>query len=413
LPTTGNPKKFDALSEEKGHTSNCHIAVATMSAAKYIAAGCTPDLVRSKARDPVFVDLFCGTGSMATQAARMGFSTVLSLDKDPDSTAQFCCDVLDLDDEHPFCEKLDSFIADGRVIIMHASPPCEAFSQMNTLPIAEIDIKASLELVETAAEMMKRYSRVWSLENPETGRLWGHPYPEENFAHYRTVDYCAYGGTMKKSTRFVFSSAELRDMVQPRTCPTDKSKCPACFYDPGTNRWHHTNMVNLPYDERISIPAQLCVSVLAAMRSVAVDVATQIADEMESMATPESLKRSRPQYDNEDEERDSDAEDDSDEEEEWAEVECILGKRGTGRGTFYLVKLKEDPDAEPKWYPCNEVAPSARKDYRAMRRKERYASRSTRSTSTPSTQAISEHFDFYLVKVPANEEPGAGWVKIM
>lgn len=383
-----------------------------MSASKYLAAGCTPDLVRNKANDPVFVDLFSGTGSMAVQAARMGFKSVITLDKNPDSDADFCCDILEMEDDHPFYVKMDSFIEEGRMILMHSSPPCDAFSRMNTLPIAEADIENALKMVETADAIMKRYARVYSLENPDTGSLWGYPYAKDNFKDYHVVDYCAYGGIMRKSTRFVFSSSELRDMIDPKRCPEDKRNCPACFLDPNTNRMRHTLMVDVGYEERISIPPQLCSVLVGAMRRLSATVAERIADEMEAMATPESLKRSRPQYDNEDDrsEADADADDDSEGEEEWAEVESILDKRGTGRGTFYLVKLKENPDAEPKWYPCNEVAPSARKEYRAMRRKERYANI---VRGTPSSQALSEHFAFYLVKVPSNEQPGAGWVKIM
>lgn len=264
-----------------------------MSAKQYIAAGCSSDMLRRHAFHPVFVDLFCGEGSMSNQAARMGFKTVLTLDWDESCSPDFCCNILKVHDEHVFIKRMEALIAEGYIIVMHASPPCDQFSKMNTT--GQKDIKKAMRIVEKSVEIMKRFSQIYTLENPMTGTLWDQPFSKSNFKIFHDVDYCAYGAIIRKTTRIVFSKKGFKRSVLPLRCPS-QDQCLSCFRDPRTGRRRHTSMTELGYNERICIPPQLCVVLLSASLERAKRIANDIADKMDAMPL---CKRPRPVYKNE------------------------------------------------------------------------------------------------------------------
>lgn len=78
----------------------------------------------------VFVELFKGTGSMFHIADMMShFSHIYTLDVNPECHADFTCDIREPIEVETTLQKL---LSNGFIIIMHASPPCNAFSRMNT-----------------------------------------------------------------------------------------------------------------------------------------------------------------------------------------------------------------------------------------------------------------------------------------
>lgn len=331
----------------------------------YLAAKCTSAAIRSFSNDPVFVDMCCGTGSMSKQALRMGFKTVITVDMNDSFSPDFCCDILDVHDGHPFFTKLDEFVKEGRVIVMHCSPPCDQFSRMNTT--GDRDLIGAMKVVEKAVDIMCKYSQVWTLENPQTGLMWSQPYAKATFEHYHDFDYCAYGSITKKCTRFAFSSKEFKDLVVPRKC-SSRETCPSCYLDPVTNRMRHTCMTVMTYEDRIAIPSQLCVVMMSAFRKMTPIVAEKFANTLmqHEMRTKTAETKKRPMY------KEVDTESESDTESEWDEVETLLDRRGKGRGVEYLVKWKGCGDEENRWVAAKFITVAAKQDYKAACKHRRF-----------------------------------------
>ena len=223
-----------------------------------------------------FVELFCGTAAMTQHTVHFNIEKVLTVDKDEGCEPTFACDVgLIGSPDCKFTTYVDDLIKQGYVILMHASPPCNAFSRMNTTGAR--DITGSMVLVEKAVSIMKQYSAVWCLENPATGLLWDQSYSQEHLNIYADVDYCAYGGIIKKSTRFAFSSAALKNKFNPKVCP-GRSTCTACIQNPVTRRFGHANWDNIGYSDRITIPPQLCMSILNILVAHALECIPPLVD---------------------------------------------------------------------------------------------------------------------------------------
>jgi hypothetical protein len=302
----------------------------------YSSMGVEADDVRSFARDPVFVELCSGTKSMSVQALRMGFKTVVTLDRENDYSPDYCCDIMDVDGDHPFLKKMNDFVKEGRVIVMHASPPCNEFSRMNTTGVR--DIARAIAIVKKCVTIMKSFTNVWTLENPRTGCLWEQPFAQNTFNHFHDFDYCRYGGIMRKATRIVFSSQTFKDSIVPLIC-TSRNSCMSCYVDPQTNRLRHTNMTELPYEERIAIPSQLCVVLLSSFRARAMEEATTLADALVAFAHEPDADTS------------------------WYELDKILDSRGTGRCVEYFISWKGYGEEENMWVASKHICKVAKKQY--------------------------------------------------
>lgn len=253
------------------------MAVSTL-AAIYKKAGCNPKTLSAKKL--VFVDLFSGTGSMASQARIHGITNVITVDIKHENNPTFACDIMDINDDHEFCVMMDDYIKNGMIIIMHASPPCNEFSRMNTTGIRDLD--SALALVKKAVALMNKYSHIWCLENPATGLLWTLPYANDHLSFRTNVDYCAYGGIMKKATTFAFSSQLLLDGFQGKTCPGNK-ECDACFVDRETGNLAHADWEKIDYAQRISIPPLLCRAIVGRMVSFSCDIAPEVVAELQNL----------------------------------------------------------------------------------------------------------------------------------
>jgi hypothetical protein len=213
-----------------------------------------------------FVELFKGTGSMSSYTTIFkDIKEVVTLDKEAAFEPTFVMDILDANPGSPFIDKMNDLVRQGYFIIMHASPPCNTFSKMNTNGQKDDEtIAAAVKLVEKAVSIMRQYSVLWCLENPATGSLWIQDFSIANFALTHDVDYCVYGGELKKSTRFVFSNTVVHELFTPRTCPGTAS-CAGGMINPETNRFVHLSWDKVSYQNRIALPKQLCINLLQAL----------------------------------------------------------------------------------------------------------------------------------------------------
>lgn len=274
-----------------------------MTAQLYFQARVSGAQVRANARCPIFVELFCGTGSMSNEACDQRFFDEITLDIDDKfMEPTFKCDILEVDDNHPLVSKIKSYISRGHLIVMHASPPCTEFSPSKTVGYRDID--GAMELVFHAYDLMKKYSTVFTIENPNTNCaycLWKQQDAIDTFKHMKFVNYCQYGSLMKKDTGFALSSSSFADKFKPLRCPGD-DECQACVYNHTTKRYNHRNIEgddntrSVPISERIAIPKQLCRKIIHAGKQEAYELAMKIADELDVMnaqRTPSPHKRSR------------------------------------------------------------------------------------------------------------------------
>lgn len=216
----------------------------------------------------VFVDLFKGTGSMARHAHIIGyFKKIITLDVDESCEPDIVADIRNASELE---KTLSEYQSKGYVIIMHASPPCQQFSRMNTIKSkkGDTDVSESIELVKASINIMSKYSDIWILENPATGSLWETDYAKETFKYVHRFDYCAYGGIIQKPTAFAFSREDIYKAIQAKQCP-GRSICDSCFRDPDSGYIGHVNWDNVKYNDRISIPPQLCIRLLTHLISFA------------------------------------------------------------------------------------------------------------------------------------------------
>ena len=229
-------------------------------AQKYTQHGCK----NVSALKLVFVELFKGTGSMSKIASIMGNfkeGNIITVDIDDTCDATYTCDIRNCKD----LEKcLDSFMKQGYIIIMHASPPCQHFSKAKTIGTRNID--EAMSLVEAAVNLMEKYSVLWVIENPSSGKhsLWMQPYSLETFKYKHDFDYCAYGSLCQKRTCFAASLQELQ--FNARKCPgkLDRS-CLSTYLRPHSGCYGHIEWDKYKKDIRMSIPEQLCLSVLSVL----------------------------------------------------------------------------------------------------------------------------------------------------
>lgn len=203
----------------------------------------------------VLFDWFAGTGSVS--AAAHGYDRVYSLDWDPDTEPDFVVDILDETEMQPVLTLMRRLRKKGDRIAFHGSPPCEVFSCLATAACVRTaaEIERAVDVVEAFLDVADKYAHAWCLENPATGSLWEQERVKERLTHRVTLDYCAYGGLMRKRTGIAFGSPELLQLFgPPRLCAPD---CPARIKDVLTGTRRHANISNMRYQDRIRIPQQL------------------------------------------------------------------------------------------------------------------------------------------------------------
>lgn len=271
----------------------------------------------AKVRKHVFVEVCCGTKSMAkvAKAYDEGNMVVYTVDVDHDCIPgnakarlnHFVADLLGgvaktlpagVKRHHlggvsiaDLKRVLDAHVEAGDVIYIHGSPPCDQVSKMNTVGPKNTQeypakLSKSLRIFHAFISLAKRYADAWTLENPATGKLWQPEWLRSKLApadkwladvpsirHRCDVDYCQYGFAMQKTTGFAFSSKAMRDSfaASAKRCP-GPAKCDMCIVGDNGIRKHAVSMKHLrgDYDcstkhARYPIPPALVVRVIREM----------------------------------------------------------------------------------------------------------------------------------------------------
>lgn len=229
-----------------------------------------------EARRYVFVDLCCGSGSVSRGAEWAGFTLTYSIDTDPSQEkVTHRISVLDKPAMQRLGEDLEALRAQGYLIAMHGSPPCQQFSRAGTSSrfyrsdaLNAANLRIALEIVIAVLDFMDKHADVWSLENPGTGSLWTDHIHKilHNLGKRVKLDVCQYGSLMKKNMIIAFSCSEVRDLFgEQRRCPGNS--CPSKHPNPERDFKSncHVQLDQLPLSERIAFPKQLSVHLTATM----------------------------------------------------------------------------------------------------------------------------------------------------
>jgi len=99
------------------------------------------------------LDLFCGAGGAAMGYSRVGFDEIVGVDNRPQRNYPF---TFVLGDALEYLRKYG-----GEFDFIHASPPCQAFSALKTMPNA----REHPNLVEPTRELLIEIGKPWVIEN--------------------------------------------------------------------------------------------------------------------------------------------------------------------------------------------------------------------------------------------------------
>ena len=173
------------------------------------------------------LELFSGTGSVGKVCHKLGWATI-SLDLD--ERADIVCDILDWD--YKVYPK-DYFS------LVWASPPCDEYSCMNYCrPEKKPDLESADKLVLKALEIIDYFKpEVWFIENPQTGLLKSRPFMKG--LPFYDVDYCMYGGHIRKRTRIWTNKKVWNNKLCDKSCGLIKDNKHPKFSEmniPGINR---------------------------------------------------------------------------------------------------------------------------------------------------------------------------------
>lgn len=176
--------------------------------------------------------------------------------------------------------------AQGYYIIMHASPPCEAYSVLQrtsslTPEQRAVNLAYSNIVSGIALHFMRQYADAWTLENPSDSALWVQPALFSITLLTVIVHYCRFGGSMRKSIRIAFSSKALLD----RFGPAQLCIGPICnsisLQPPDRITRGHVDIKTLPHAERSRIPSQLATK----LNSIQLDQFLSVESEQEAMGS--------------------------------------------------------------------------------------------------------------------------------
>ena len=89
----------------------------------------------------------------------------------------------------------------GHFDYIHASPPCTAYSLASHIFYKDRDFTLADSIVMKTLEIIEYFQpSIWTIENPQTGYLKTRGFMQS--LDYTDTDYCKYGSSMKKKTRF-------------------------------------------------------------------------------------------------------------------------------------------------------------------------------------------------------------------
>ena len=152
------------------------------------------------------LELFSGTGSVGKAFEERGWSTT-SLDVDPASEPDFCCDILSFDFRQ---------FQPGTFEAIWASPPCTEYSIARTKAKRPRNFELADSLVRRALEIIEYLRpKVWWIENPATGLLKSRDVVAG--LGFSLVDYCRFGAPYRKRT-ILFTNVSMDNVLCGRTC---------------------------------------------------------------------------------------------------------------------------------------------------------------------------------------------------
>ncbi len=143
---------------------------------------------------------------------------------------------------------------------IHASPPCTEYSQVKAVTLEKRNFALADSFVLKALEIIDYFKpNVWTLENPQTGHLknrsfmWSLPFTD--------VDYCKYGGPVRKRTRMWNNfNLQLEPMCRQDCKQVELGSCGKLVHAK-TKKWITGNSKRKTA-ERAIIPHSLCVNII-------------------------------------------------------------------------------------------------------------------------------------------------------
>lgn len=212
-------------------------------------------------------EIFSGHGSVSrTGSIVLGQCMTATLDLDARWNPTFQMSIDDFGQEHAAFLKTKF---EGKRPIIWASPPCEEYSRAKTRGKRKLDeADDRVRKVFEIADMLDPL--VILVENPATGLLandYRHdmllkPYTPNRYV----VHYCQYGKAALKPT-MIWSSIDLESFgFEALTCPGG-SECHGMYKCNRTQAWKHVAIWDkTSYENRISVPDQLVISVFRAVQ---------------------------------------------------------------------------------------------------------------------------------------------------
>jgi len=157
------------------------------------------------------IELFSGTGSFSSgaqkEALKKGYIfKKLSVDIHPKYNPSTCVDIR----KWNYKQEIDEFLPDeldpSDVLWVHASPPCNEYSNAKTAYPRDLDFADSL--VKRALKIIKYCNPTfWTLENP-VGLLHRRPFMQSLERFKNKTSYCKWGRAFRKNTH-IWSNVAL------------------------------------------------------------------------------------------------------------------------------------------------------------------------------------------------------------
>ena len=185
------------------------------------------------------MDLFSGTGSWRKEMTKKGWN-VYSLDINP--KAFEVDEIINILDYIPDKNK--------KFDVIIASPPCTQYSKAKTRGIRDLELADSI--VSKVLEIIDFYNpKYYLIENPQTGLLPKRPILKH--LPYVDCDYCRYGYSYRKRTRF-WTNIPLSLQLCEKMCGSikDGKHIGSC----GNGRSKYTDKV-YSINDKYSIPPKL------------------------------------------------------------------------------------------------------------------------------------------------------------